>query len=203
MTALRIGLTGGIGSGKSTVAGFLVKLGAHLIDTDAISRALTGVHGAALPAIAAEFGAHVIGSDGALDRAQMRALAFADPQAKRRLEAILHPMIGAETARQAAIAGTRPVVYDVPLLAETEHWRSRVDRILVVDCSEEMQIARVMRRSGWTREAVQAVIAQQALRGARRAIADAVIFNEHLTLEALEQSVTALYRQWTAVPASL
>jgi dephospho-CoA kinase len=194
----RIGLTGGIGSGKSTVAALLARHGAHVIDTDAISRALTAAGGAALPALAAEFGADVIGADGALDRERMRALAFADPTARRRLEAVLHPMIGAETARQADAAAGRTIVFDVPLLAESAHWRARVDRVLVVDCSEATQAARVMQRSGWSADLVDAVIAQQAPRALRRAIADAVIHNDGIDLAALDAAVTKLYTHWTA-----
>ena len=126
--ALRIGLTGGIGSGKSTVAARLVERGAVLVDTDAISRALTATGGAALPAIAAAFGDRAIGADGALDRDHMRQLVFADPSARHRLEGILHPMIGAETQRQAALAAGRSIVFDVPLLTESAHWRARWTR---------------------------------------------------------------------------
>lgn len=199
-TPLRIGLTGGIGSGKSTVAAILAREGAHLVDTDAIARALTAPLGAALPAIVEAFGPEVIGPDGALDRARMRALAFADPAHKGRLEAVLHPLIGAEAQRIAAEGGHRAViVFDVPLLAESRHWRARVDRVLVVDCSEPTQVARVVARSGWTADAVRAVIAQQALRPARRAIADAVIYNDGgLTLEQLDASARALYTRWSA-----
>ena len=195
---LRIGLTGGIGSGKSTVAQALVGCGAVLVDADAISRALTAPGGAALPALAAEFGADIIGADQALDRDRMRALAFADPGAKARLEAILHPMIGERTREQAAAAGDRTVVFDVPLLTESAHWRARVDRVLVVDCREETQVQRVMQRNGWDEPAVRRVIAQQATRERRRAIADAVIFNDGLTLEALCAEVRALWDHWHA-----
>jgi dephospho-CoA kinase len=193
---LRIGLTGGIGSGKSTVAQCLVDGGAVLIDADAISRELTAVGGAALPALVAEFGAAVIGADGALDRDRMRQLAFADPGTKARLEAVLHPMIGERTRAQAIDAGDRTVVFDVPLLAESAHWRSRVDRVLVVDCREDTQVERVMARNGWAEDAVRRVIAQQASRARRRAIADAVIFNDRLTLELLRIEVQALWEHW-------
>jgi dephospho-CoA kinase len=169
-----------------------------LVDADAISRALTAPGGAALPALAAEFGADIIGADQALDRDRMRALAFADPGAKARLEAILHPMIGERTRAQAAAAGHRTVVFDVPLLTESAHWRARVDRVLVVDCREETQIQRVMLRNGWDEPAIRRVIAQQARRERRRAIADAVIFNDGLTLEALRDEVRALWDHWHA-----
>lgn len=199
MRPLYIGLTGGIGSGKSTVSGLLVAQGAALVDTDAIARALTAPGGAAMPAISEAFGAQMVGLDGALDRDRMRALAFAEPSAKQRLEAILHPLIG-DQARQAADAaassGARAVVFDVPLLAESAHWRARVDRILVVDCTPGTQIQRVMTRSGWPQETVQRVIAQQATRERRRALADAVIFNEALSLAALQEEVRSLWQHW-------
>jgi dephospho-CoA kinase len=198
---LRIGLTGGIGSGKSTVAAMLVQRGALLVDTDAISRSLTAPRGAALPAIAEAFGADIIGADGALDRDRMRALAFGDAAHRRRLESVLHPLIGAEAQRQAEAGAGRPaIVFDVPLLTESLHWRARVDRVLVVDCGEATQIERVVQRAGWTREAVQAVIAQQAMRPARRAIADAVIFNDGLSLAELEAAVAQLYTRWVFAP---
>jgi len=133
---MRIGLTGGIGSGKSTVAALLVRQGAVLIDTDAIARALTGPGGAAMPALRARFGDAIVDAQGALDRERMRALAFADPAAKRTLEAVLHPVIGAEAERQAVQAAGAPLVFDVPLLVESGHWRTKVDRVLLVDCSE-------------------------------------------------------------------
>ena len=198
----RIGLTGGIGSGKSTVAGFWVELGATLVDTDAIARALTLPGGAALPAISAQFGADMIGPEGALDRVRMRERVFHDPAAKRQLEAILHPLIGiqARAEADAADATKGPVIFDVPLLVESGHWRERVDRVLVVDCEEATQIERVMRRSGWTREAVQAVIAQQATREQRRAAADAVIYNDGgVTLPQLREQVQSLGKHWLSL----
>ncbi len=191
-----IGLTGGIGSGKSTVAGLLVAEGACLVDTDAISRALTLPGGAAMPAVANAFGAGAVAADGALDRAFMRQLVFQDPAAKLRLEAILHPMIGAEARHQAEAAGGRPVVFDVPLLTESSHWRARVQRVLVVDCSEDTQAARVAARPGWDEPAARRVIAQQAPRDRRRAIADAVIHNDGLSLADLQVAVHALWRHW-------
>jgi dephospho-CoA kinase len=193
---LRIGLTGGIGSGKSTVAAVLVELGATLVDTDAIARSLTAPGGPALPALAAAFGDAVLATDGALDRAAMRQHVFADPDAKRRLEAILHPLIGAEAARQAAAASGSVLVFDVPLLTESAHWRARVDKVLVVDCAESTQIARVAQRPGWDAAMAQRVIAQQAPRSARRAIADAVIANDGITLDALGAAVRTLWAHW-------
>jgi dephospho-CoA kinase len=195
--ARRIGLTGGIGSGKTTVARRLAALGALVVDTDAIAHALTAPGGAALPAIATAFGHGMIAPDGALDRARMRAHVFAQPDERRRLEAILHPMIGSQTQAAAAAASPdQPIVFDVPLLAESSHWRGRVDRVLVIDCEVETQIARVIARSGWTREAVERVVAQQATRAQRRAIADAVICNDDLSIEALERAVDALWLAW-------
>ena len=193
-----IGLTGGIGSGKSTVAALLVAQGATLVDTDAIAHALTAPGGAAMPALRQRFGAAVAGPDGALDRAQMRSLVFADPQAKQALEAVLHPMIGAEAQRQAGLASGQGgvVLFDVPLLTESSAWRSRCQRILVVDCPAPTQVQRVMARSGWAADQVERVISQQASRVSRRAIADAVIFNHSLSLEALATEVAALWAAW-------
>ena len=195
---LRIGLTGGIGSGKSTVATALAALGASIVDTDAIARSLTQPGGAAIAAIAAQFGAEFVDASGALDRSRMRELAFADPAARQRLEAILHPLIRAETARQAEAARGTAIVFDVPLLIESGRWREQVDRVLVVDCREATQVERVMARSGWTREAVQAVLAQQASRRSRRAGADAVIYNDGLSHEELRAEVRALWEGWCA-----
>jgi dephospho-CoA kinase len=191
-----IGLTGGIGSGKSTVAGILVQYGAHLVDTDAIARALTLPGGAAMPAIAAAFGHPMLMPDGALNRERMRQLAFSDTTAKVRLEAILHPLIGQQSQQQAALHGGRPVIFDVPLLAESQGprpWRARVQRVWVVDCEAQTQIQRVLQRPGWTADAVQRVIDQQAPRAARRAIADAVIFNDGLSLPQLQEQVRVLW----------
>ncbi len=196
---LTLGLTGGIGSGKSTVARRFGTLGALVVDTDAVAHSLTAPGGSAIPAIAAAFGAEVIGADGAMDRAKMRALVFADPDERRRLEAILHPMIGQATRAQASRAGAgQPVVFDVPLLAESGTWRARVDRVVVVDCAEATQVARVVQRSGWAPDAVERTIAQQASRAQRRAIADAVIVNDGLTLAQLEAQVDALWAAWIA-----
>ena len=191
-----IGLTGGIGSGKSTVARALVNCGAVLVDTDAIARAITAPGGAALPLLEQAFGAAILGADGALDREHMRSLAFSDVATKRQLEGLLHPMIGTEAARQASAAGDRVVVFDVPLLTESSHWRQRVDRVLVVDCETSTQIERVMQRSAWSEAAVQRVIAQQATRQARRAIADAIVYNEDLSLQTLAEEMQFLWSLW-------
>jgi dephospho-CoA kinase len=198
---LTIGLTGGIGSGKSTVAAMLVAEGAALVDTDAIARALTAPGGAAMPEHIARFGAAIAGADGALDREAMRRLAFADPDSRRKLEGVLHPLIGAQAQREAESAASAVVVFDVPLLTESAHWRARVDRVLVIDCSAATQIERVLRRPGWSREVVERVIAQQAPRAARRAIADAVIHNDDgLALETLAHAVRRLLTRWRGDP---
>ena len=191
-----IGLTGGIGSGKSTVAQMLVACGAHLVDTDAIARRLTRAGGAAMPALAAEFGPAAVAGDGALDREHMRRLAFADVGAKTRLEAVLHPLIGEQARLEATQSNGKPVVYDVPLLAESRHWRARVERVLVVDCDEATQVARVAQRPGWREDTARTVLALQAGRAARRAIADAVIHNDGLSLAQLEAEVRSLWALW-------
>jgi dephospho-CoA kinase len=175
-----IGITGGIGSGKSTVADLLVARGAALVDTDRIAHALTEPGGAAIGAIREAFGDGVIAADGRMDRAAMRALAFDDPAARRRLEAILHPMIRARTQQaieSAARDGAPYVLVAVPLLVESGDWRGRYDRVLVVDCPPEVQVARVVRRNGLPREQVEAILAAQASRAQRLAAADDVIDN--------------------------
>ena len=195
---LVVGLTGGIGSGKSTVATMLTELGAHLVDTDAIARALTAPGGLAIPEIAAAFGDDFIDGDGAMNRDRMRELAFSDPGALMRLQAILHPLITQESEVQARQANPgQVVVFDVPLLAESgSRWKDRVDKVLVIDCTAETQIQRVMARSGWTREAVQAVLAKQATRESRCAVADHIILNDGLSLEELRQEVKNVWRLW-------
>jgi len=193
MKPLRIGLTGGIGSGKSTVGALLAGLGASLIDTDAIARQLTEPGGAAIEPIRTAFGASFIDAAGALARPKMRELAFSDPAAKRRLELILHPLIGVETERQVVRATSDVIVFDVPLLVESSRWRERVDHILVVDCSEATQLDRVAARAGWTREMAQAVIDQQATRATRRACADSILFNDGISLGDLAGEVGALW----------
>ncbi len=190
--AVRIGLTGGIGSGKSTVLAMLRERGAAAIDADAISRATTAAGGAALPLIAQRFGRDFIGADGALDRARMREHAYAHPGSRRELEQIIHPLVGEEITRQvdaALAAGARCIVFDIPLLVETGRWRAQVDRVLVVDCEPETQVARVTARSGLAPEEVRAIIAAQAPRALRLAAADLVICNEGLTLEVLRNEV--------------
>ncbi|WP_048441253.1 dephospho-CoA kinase [Caenimonas sp. SL110] len=190
--ALRVGLTGGIGSGKSTVLQMLAKLGAAVIDADAISRSTTASGGAAIEAIRQKFGPEFISPDGALDRARIRDHVYADPQARKDLEAIIHPLVGAESARQveaALQAGAACIVFDIPLLVESGRWRAQLDRVMVVDCSPQTQVERVVARSGLKPEAVHAIMAAQAPRALRLAAADIVICNEGLTLEELSQIV--------------
>ncbi len=191
----RLGLTGGIGSGKSTVANLLAARGAAVVDADAIARAVTAPHGSAMPAIAKTFGNDFVDADGALNRDRMRDLAFSDPDAKKRLEAIVHPLVSQESQRQTEAAiqsGHRCVVFDVPLLVESGRWRQQVDRVLVVDCTRETQIARVMARNGMAREMVERIIDAQLPSGVRLAAADWVIRNDDLSLDALRVEVNAL-----------
>lgn len=193
---LRIGLTGGIGSGKSTVGQMLCEQGAALIDADAIARRVTEPNGLAMPAIAQTFGAEFIQANGALDRDRMRAHVFAHAPAKQTLEAIIHPLVAQETQRlsEAAIqTGHHTLVFDVPLLVEAgSRWLTQVDRVLVVDCAVETQIQRVMARNTFTRDVVEKIITAQASRAQRLAVADWVIYNEACTLDALRACVCQL-----------
>ena len=190
--ALRIGLTGGIGSGKSTVLQMLAEQGAVPIDADAISRSVTAAGGPAIPAIAARFGQEFITTDGALDRTRMRDLAYADPQARRQLEEIVHPLVALESARQVQSAvdrRARCIVFDIPLLVESGRWRTQLDRVLVVDCAPQTQIDRVVARSALTTGQVRAIMDAQASRELRLAAADIVICNEGLSLAQLRDRV--------------
>jgi len=192
---LRLGLTGGIGSGKSTVAQMLAGRGGAVIDSDAIARSVTAANGIAMPAIAEAFGKEFLNPEGALDRERMRALVFSDPSAKLRLEAIVHPLVGLATqaqAQSAIQAGHTLLVFDVPLLVESPRWRKLVDKVLVVDCLESTQVARVMARSAMTSDAVQSIIRAQATRAQRLAAADIALFNEGLDLEQLRMAVEAI-----------
>lgn len=192
---MMLGLTGGIGSGKSTIAARLVHWGAHLVDADVLSRGLTAPGGAALPAIRSTWGAQMIDASGALDRARMRELVFSNASEKARLEAILHPLIAQavwDSVGQARAADPHGlVVLDIPLLAESGRWWPKLDAVLVVDCAEETQVRRVIARSALSREQVLAIMAQQASRESRRAIADHVICNDGQDLAALHAEVDA------------
>ena len=199
MNPYLIGLTGGIGSGKSTAAELLARTGAGVIDTDAIAHALTAPGGAAMRSLIGEFGPEIATKNGALNRAAMREMAFADPTVRRRLEAILHPMIHAEVDRQiAALAPTFPyLVLVVPLLIETGTYRERIDRLAVVDCPEALQIARVRARSQLPEATIRAILAAQASREARLAAADDIIDNS-TTLSALTAQLAALHQRYLA-----
>ena len=172
-----IGLTGGIGCGKTTVADLFAERGAAVIDTDQIAHQLTAPEGLAIPAIREHFGSAFLTTEGAMDRAKMRAYVFDDPAAKRSLESILHPLIQAETENVAAHDQGGYLLFVVPLLVESGRWKQRVDRILVIDCPEEQQIERVMKRNGLPRAQVLAIMAAQATRETRLAAADDVILN--------------------------
>ena len=195
-----VGLTGGIGCGKSAAADEFGRLGAGVVDPDVIARELTAAGGAALPHVKALFGDAFLRPDGAMDRAAMRKRVFSDPAAKRALESLLHPMIREESQRRIAASPEPYVVHVVPLLVESPGYRSRVDRVLVVDCPEALQVERVRGRSGLAKAEVRAIIAQQAPRATRLAAADDVIDNGG-SLEALRRQVAALdqrYRQMAA-----
>lgn len=199
----KIGLTGGIGSGKTRVANLLAEWGAALVDTDAIAHALTAPGGEAMPALQAAFGPEAVGADGALDRAWMRELVFKQPEARARLEDILHPLIGAHTERAAAQAQGAYLVFVVPLLVESGRWRDRVDRICVVDCDPATQIARVQARSGLTVESIQRIMAAQAARATRLAAADDVIVNDGDTsAEQLRARALDLHDHWRQMAAA-
>jgi len=195
----RIGLTGGIGSGKSTAAKVLAQLGAAVIDADAWARSVTAPGGSAIAPLRAAFGAAVLDAQGGLDRQRMRELAFTDAQVKKQLEAIVHPLVKQaidQEAQSALAAGARVLVFDIPLLVESGRWRSQVDGVLVIDCSTDTQIARVQARNGWPREQILAVIQAQATRAQRQAAADWLILNEGLGLDAFEAQVAQLGQQW-------
>lgn len=198
---LTIALTGGIGSGKSTVADLFVERGAALVDTDRIAHELTAPGGSAIEPIRAAFGDAMIAADASMDRAAMRRLAFTDPAARKRLEAILHPMIRALTDEGIAAAARSNAPYAIiaiPLLVEGGNARARADRVLVVDCPEEVQVARVMQRSKLDRAQVDAIMAAQATRAARLAVADDVVDNGG-DLDSLRPQVDRLHRTWLAL----
>ena len=195
----RIGLTGGIGSGKSTAAKVLAQLGAAVIDADAMARSVTAPGGPAIAPLRAAFGEAVLDAQGGLDRQRMRDLAFTDAQVKKQLEAIVHPLVKHaidQQAQSALAAGARVLVFDIPLLVESGRWRSQVDGVLVIDCSNDTQIARVQARNGWPREQILAIIQAQATREQRQAAADWLILNDGLGLDVFEAEVAQLAQQW-------
>ncbi len=195
MSDYLVGLTGGIGSGKSTVADYFVALGAALVDTDAIAHELTAAGGAAMPALIEAFGNGIAGPDGALDRLAMRQLAFARSDARERLEGILHPMIRALSAERCKMAESPYVILAVPLLVESGTYRQRCDRILAVDCPENLQIERVMARNGMSIDQVKAILAVQATREQRLAIADDVLLNDG-GLDTVVKQIDDLHRTY-------
>ncbi|KAE8761740.1 MULTISPECIES: dephospho-CoA kinase [Paraburkholderia] len=199
-----VGLTGGIGSGKSTVADLFAAHGVPLVDTDLIAHRITAPHGIAMPQIAAEFGDSFVAADGSLDRARMRTLVFSDDGARKRLEGITHPLIRAETEREQREAQGPYVIVVVPLLVESGSWKTRVNRVLTVDCSVETQISRVMSRNGFSREQVLAIIARQATREARLVAADDVIDNDNdnAPLDALKTQVDAQHRVYLSLASA-
>ncbi len=193
----KVGLTGGIGSGKSRVADFLEQWGATLIDSDLLAHELTAPGGAAIVSIRKKFGSHVIAEDGSMDRQAMRALAFSNPEKRLQLEAILHPMIRTLTETRAKAAEGLYLVFVVPLLIESGQWRNRLDRICVVDCEPETQIARVQARSGLTKEVIERIMSTQASRQERLAAADDVINNDAQTdVILLEARTRAVHESW-------
>jgi dephospho-CoA kinase len=193
-----VGLTGGIGSGKSAAANFFSELGVAVVDTDAIAHELTAPGGAAMPALAAEFGPDYVHGDGSLDRARMRATVFGDAAARRRLEAILHPLIRAVTDERTQAARSDYVIQVIPLLIESGTYRKRVKRVLVVDCSEETQVERAAKRSGLDAGAVRAIMRSQAPRQARLDAADDVIDNQG-NLDSLRAQIALLHARYLAL----
>lgn len=193
--APRLGITGGIGSGKSTFAAMLAAHGASRIDADQIARSTTAAGGAAMPQIAQVFGMEVIAADGSLQRERMRAVAFADASARARLEAIVHPLVAQATAlavQQAEQTGAALILLDIPLLVESGRWCRSLDAVLVVDCQEETQIQRVMQRNQLPRADIERILTTQASRSARRAMADIIIYNETQDLNRLRAQATQI-----------
>ena len=198
---LVIGLTGGIGSGKSAAADAFAKLGATVVDTDLIAHELSAPGGAAVAEIARQFGKAFIDATGAMDRKRMRALVFSDAEEKQRLEALLHPMIRAESQRRIEAAAGPYVVHVVPLLVESPDYRQRVGRVLVVDCPEELQVARVRQRSMLPEGEIKRIIASQIQRERRLAAADDVIDNSG-SIAALQQQVEKLHEKYLALASA-
>jgi dephospho-CoA kinase len=196
---VRIGLTGGIGSGKSTVSAELGQMGATIVDADAVSRSVTGSNGSAIPALTTAFGSSILSSNGALDRAQMRRLIYSNPASKIQLEAIVHPLVRTEIQRQSILAetnGARCIVFDIPLLLETAYWRRMLHRILVIDCTEETQISRVVQRDGLSAEQVQRVVLAQVSRLDRLQAADMALFNDGISPQILALRVQEIGAQF-------
>jgi dephospho-CoA kinase len=202
MPPTRLGLTGGIGSGKSTVANMLLQLGAAVIDADALSKLATGPGGVAMPLIEKTFGTSMVAKDGGLNRDAMRQLIVLDPQAKTKLEAIVHPIVGQDIASQQRIAldaGIQLIVLDIPLLVESGRWRAQLDHVVVIDCSDATQLQRVLARpssQGWTEQQVLNIITLQATRAQRLAAADTVICNDGIDLQTLHTQVQQMARQF-------
>lgn len=202
-TLFAVGLTGGIGCGKTTISDMFAAKGVAIVDTDRIAHQLTTPGGVAIPAILAAFGKDFITADGAMDRTRMRELVFTDPHEKKRLEAILHPLIQNETQRAAELACGPYLIFVVPLLVESGKWRTRVARILVIDCPESLQIARVMNRNGLNESQVRAIMATQVSRKERIAAADDIIVNDSDVAALIPQvdRLHALYLSQTAARA--
>lgn len=199
---LTIGLTGGIGSGKTRVADGLAILGASVIDTDVLAHGLTAAGGKAIAAIVAGFGQQAVGEDGAMDRNWMRKRVFEDPTARRQLESILHPLIGQACESQARAADGPYLVFVVPLLVESGRWMHRVDRVCVVDCEPETQLRRVQSRSGLTLQIIRRIMATQASRADRRAVAHDIIDNgANVSADQLQSAVSAMHQSWLALAA--
>ncbi len=202
MSDFVVGLTGGIGSGKSAATSFFAALGIAVVDTDAIAHELTAAGGAAMPALVVEFGPTVTTADGALDRARMRRLVFADPAARGRLEDILHPLIREVSDNRCRDAVSPYVILAVPLLVESASYRERCARIVVVDCPESLQVSRVMARSGLTGDEVRAIMLAQASRAQRLAVADDVLINDG-DLRHLESQVAEAHRKYLQLAAKI
>lgn len=200
MKPFTVGLTGGVGSGKTAVADLFARRGIAVIDSDEIAHELTRAGGAAIEPIRAAFGAALIGADGALDRAAMRKLVFGDARARQKLEAILHPLIGEESMRRSGRATSTYVILVVPLLVEGGADPSRYSRVLVVDCTEAQQIERVKRRSGLSEAEARGILSAQATREQRLARADDVIDNSG-PLDALERQVALLHEKYLTLAA--
>lgn len=196
---VRLGLTGGIGSGKSTVAQLFADAGAAVVDADAIARESTMSQGLAMPFIEEFFGPDFVTTAGALDREKMRKLIFSEPAARQRLESIIHPLVRLETQNQAAQAiriGHRCIVFDIPLLVESSNWRQHLNQLLVVDCTSEVQINRVLARSHLARAEVEKIIASQATREHRLSAADIVIDNDRLSMKELAHEVNQMVHRF-------